>query len=87
MLTITDAAGSFLAEMLGEADAPEDVAIRFVAEEEGLALRLDRKQDADSAFDHEGRTIMVLDEEMSDFLAERTLDIEDSDDGPKLSLR
>jgi hypothetical protein len=87
MLTITDAAGSFITELLGEANAPDDVAIRFVAEEQGLVLRLDQKQDADSNYDHEGRTIVVLDSEMNEFLADRTLDVEPSDDGPKLSLR
>lgn len=87
MLNITEAAGSFISDLLGEANAPDDVAVRFVAEEQGLVLRLDQKQDADSDFEHEGRTIVVLDEQMSDFLSDRTLDVEQSDEGPKLSLR
>jgi Fe-S cluster assembly iron-binding protein IscA len=87
MLTITEAAGSFISDLLSEANAPDDVAVRFVAEKQGLVLRLDQKQDADSGFDHEGRTIVVLDEEMSGFLTDRTLDVEDAGDGPKLSLR
>ena len=49
MLTMTDAAGAHLIDLLGDAEAPEDVAIRFVVESEELTLRLDKERDGDEA--------------------------------------
>jgi Fe-S cluster assembly iron-binding protein IscA len=86
MLTMTEAAGAHLVDLLGEAEVPEDVAIRFVVEEEELTLRLDKECPGDEALSHEGKTVLLLDEEMSPMLSGKTLDIEPSDDGPKLTL-
>lgn len=87
MLTVTDAACAFLAELLTEADAPEGVAIRFIIEEQGLAMRLDNHHDGDDSFNHGERLVLLVDEEMSVILDEKTLDVEESDEGPKLALR
>ena len=86
MLTMTEAAGAHLIDLLGEADVPEDVAIRFVVESEELTLRLDKERPGDESLTHEGKTVLLLDEQMSPMLSEKTLDIEPSDDGPKLTL-
>ncbi|MHC4128228.1 MAG: hypothetical protein ACYSWT_09435 [Planctomycetota bacterium] len=86
MLTMTEAAGAHLVDLLGEAEVPEDVAIRFVVESEELTLRLDKEQPGDESFSHEGKTVLLVDEEMSSMLAEKTLDVEPSDEGPKLTL-
>jgi Fe-S cluster assembly iron-binding protein IscA len=86
MLTMTEAAGAHLIDLLGEAEVPEDVAIRFVVESEELTLRLDKEQPGDETLSHDGKTVLLLDEQMSPMLAGKTLDIEESDDGPKLSL-
>ncbi|MHC4218096.1 MAG: hypothetical protein ACYSU7_06520 [Planctomycetota bacterium] len=83
---MTDAAGAHLVDLLGEAEAPEDVAIRFVVESEELTLRLDKEKPGDESLIHEGKTVLLLDEEMSPMLSGKTLDIEDSDEGPKLTL-
>jgi hypothetical protein len=86
MLTVTDAAGAYLVDLLGDAEAPEEVAIRFVVETQGLALRLDNEQPGDESFEHEGKKVLLLDEHMSTMLSEKTLDVEPSDDGPQLTL-
>ncbi|MHC4082635.1 MAG: hypothetical protein ACYS15_19265 [Planctomycetota bacterium] len=86
MLTMTEAAGAHLIDLLGEADVPEDVAIRFVVESEELTLRLDKERPGDESLTHEGKTVLLLDEQMSPMLSEKTLDIEPSDEGPKLTL-
>ena len=86
MLTMTEAAGAHLVDLLGEAEVPEDVAIRFVIESEELTLRLDKEQPGDESFNHEGKTVLLVDEEMSTMLSGKTLDIEPSDEGPKLTL-
>jgi Fe-S cluster assembly iron-binding protein IscA len=86
MLTMTETAGAHLVDLLGEAEVPEDVAIRFVIESEELTLRLDKERPGDESFSHEGKTVLLVDEEMSTMLSEKTLDIEPSDEGPKLTL-
>lgn len=84
MFTITDAAGEYLTALLDNADAPEETAIRFVFEGETLTPKLDSARPGDATFDHEDRTILVLDAEVSDALGEATLDVRPTDDGPKL---
>ncbi|MHC4653270.1 MAG: hypothetical protein ACYTES_20730 [Planctomycetota bacterium] len=86
MLTMTEAAGAHLVDLLGEAEVPEGVAIRFVVESEELTLRLDQERPGDEMLSHEGKTVLLLDEEMSPMLSDKTLDVEDSDEGPKLTL-
>jgi Fe-S cluster assembly iron-binding protein IscA len=86
MLTMTDAAGAHLIDLLGEAEAPEDVAIRFVVESEELTLRLDKEQPGDEALSHEGKTVLLIDEGVSEMLTGKTLDVESSEEGLKLTL-
>jgi Fe-S cluster assembly iron-binding protein IscA len=86
MFTMTDAAGAHLADLLEEAEVPEDVAIRFVVEEEELTLRLDKERPGDESLSHEGKTVLLLDDQMSPMLSDKTLDIAPSDEGPKLTL-
>jgi hypothetical protein len=83
---MTDAAGAHLSELLGEAEVPDDVAIRFVIEEEALTLRLDKERPGDESYSHEGKTVLLLDEQMSPMLSEKTLDVASSDEGLKLTL-
>ena len=86
MLTVTESAGGHLASLLVEAEAPEDVAVRFVLEGQGLAMALDNERPDDETFAYEGKTILLLDNQISELLADKTLDIEMADDGPKLAL-
>jgi Fe-S cluster assembly iron-binding protein IscA len=86
MITITDAAGTYLNGLLGEVSAPDEIAIRVVMEEQGLALRLDGVRPGDESFTHNGRTILLLDAAVSSALEGRTLDVEDAADGPQLKL-
>ena len=86
MLTLTDAAAVHLTELLTAAEAPDDVAVRCVRSEEGLALQMDSERPGDDTFAHEGRTVLLLDSDVSEALTDRTLDVEDSVDGPRLAL-
>jgi hypothetical protein len=86
MLTVTESAGAHLSSLLNEAEAPEDVAVRFVLEGQGLAMALDNERPEDEKFDHEGKTILLLDNQISELLADKTLDIEMAEDGPQLAL-
>jgi len=83
MLTVTEAASARLAEILKQEEFPEEAAIRFVREAGGLRLQSDNERPGDTTFQHEGRTVLLLDEQVSELLADETLDV----DGPKLALR
>ena len=84
MLTITEAAGAHMAEVL--ADTQEDFAIRFVLAGQNLEPQLDKPRSGDTTFDHNGRTVLILDEDVSQMLAERTLDMQETHEGPRLML-
>ena len=89
MFTLTEAAGARLADKLVRKSAGEDVALRFVrqAEPRRWSLRLDKPCPSDATFSHEGRIVLVLDEQSSQLLTNRMLDIRETDDGPRLRLR
>jgi hypothetical protein len=87
MLTVTQAAGAHLAQLLFENDASDDVAIRFVLVGQSLTPKLDNVRPDDVTFDHEGKTVLILDEQLSERLADRTLDTTETNDGLRLNLR
>ena len=82
MLTVTETASAQLAQILKEQDAPEDIAIRFVPEGQGIALRQDSERAGDTTFQHQDRTVLLLDAQVSELLGEATLSVE----GAQLTL-
>ncbi|MEX0744829.1 MAG: hypothetical protein WD118_04435 [Phycisphaeraceae bacterium] len=87
MLIMTHSAAEHLRQLLLEADAPEGAAARFVAGPEGLSLHLDKHRTGDETYEHDGRTVLLVDGQIADLLADRTLDVEQTDDGPTLTLQ
>jgi Fe-S cluster assembly iron-binding protein IscA len=86
MLTVTDNACAYLAEMLDNAGVPEGTAARVIINEEGLGLSPDTPNDDDATFDHDGRTVLVLQQQLAEQLDERTLDTVDTEEGKGLAL-
>lgn len=82
MLTVTEAAGEHLAELLTKQGAPEEVAVRFVREEQGVSLRPDSEKPGDATYEHGGRTILLLDNDAAELLADHTLELQ----GDQLAL-
>ena len=76
MLTVTKEAVARLAQMLNQQGLPEETAVRFVFEGDGLVLRQDSEREGDAMFQHEGRTVLLLDAQVSARLAEHTLDLQ-----------
>ncbi len=85
MLAVTQTARERLSEIL--APHPDDVAARIVRRKGRMKLRRSTQRPGDELFDHEGRTVLLLDEDVSAHLEHRTLDVRDSEDGPRLKLR
>ena len=73
--------------MLKNAEKADDVFLRLVREKDGLALRHDSADARDSTFAHEGKTVLVLSDELCQELVDRTLDVDDTEEGPRLRLR
>lgn len=75
MLTVTSAARECLLSRLSRKKAADDVALRFTRRDGGWRLGLDRAGPDDTAFTHEGRKVLLLDEAVSEAMADMTLDI------------
>jgi Fe-S cluster assembly iron-binding protein IscA len=86
MLTLTEAAGAHLAELLDDRQCPEGVAVRFVCEEAGVSVVLDDQKPGDSTLEHEGRTVLILDENAAQHLDGETVDVEQTESGSQLVL-
>ena len=87
MLTMTESAGAHLAQLLSENNASEDITIRFLLIGEQFTPKLDNVCPGDVTFEHAGKTVLVLDEPLSERLADSTLDVRETGDGLRLSLR
>lgn len=86
MMTLTEAAGEHLAEILGNSDVPESVAVRFVCKESEISLSLDNQKPGDATFEHQGKTVLLLDQHAAEYLDGATVDTEHTDAGAKLFL-
>lgn len=87
MLTVTDEAAAHMANLLNQNDVPDDATLRFVVQDNALGIELSKSQPDDQTVEHDGRTVLVLGEDVSKILEERTLDIEQTQEGPKLAVK
>ncbi len=87
MLTVTVAARDCLLAKLGRRKAADDVAMRFTRKKHGWRLRPDRTSPNDTAFTHQGRNVLLLDEAVSKAMADMKLDVRATAAGPRLKLR
>ena len=86
MFTMIDLAGEYLNELLDNANAAEETVVRFVVEDRTLKPTLDTARPGDATFDHDGQTVLVLDTQVMQAIADSTLDVQATDDGPQLVL-
>ena len=87
MLTVTPAALDRLSRKLIRKKAAQDLAMRVTRRESGWKLRLDRARPDDTAFAHEGKNVLLLDDAVSHAMANMALDVSDTEAGPRLRLR
>lgn len=87
MLTVTDDALTHLASMLDNVEgAPDDAAIRLIAQPQGLGLAVDTPRDEDKTIEQDGKPVLLLDEQISTMLDGRTLDLQQTEQGAALSI-
>jgi hypothetical protein len=87
VLAVTKPALERLSRRLARKGAADDMALRFTRREGGWKLHLDHESDGDVAYTHDGRTVLLLDEGVSNEMANLTLDARKSGDGSRLRLR
>ncbi len=86
MLDVTTAARGRLLEKLVHKATAEEMALRFTQKPGGWKLRPDEARPGDTTFTHEGRNVLLLDEETSQAMADLVLDVRSTDAGPRLTL-
>ena len=84
MLTLTEAAGAQLAKLLADEDL--SAVARLIFRKDDFDLVLDYVLPGDVTYDHDGRTVLVLDEQVLQLLEDATLDTKDTGDGTELTL-
>ncbi len=83
MLTVTLEAGAHLVKIMDEESFPEGVAIRIAFDGQGLTMEPDNVRTGDITLEHDGRVILLLDDQINELLAGETLDL----DGDILTMR
>lgn len=87
MVTVTDAAGAHLARLLEQAQVPDDTAVRLLLDASHVVPQIDQARPGDTVFSYAGKTILLLDELTVRSMQDKTLDVQNSDDGPKIVLQ
>ena len=86
MFVMTESAGEYLCAVLDRANAPDEAAVRLAVEGDALISRLDKPRPGDATYDHDGRMVLVMDERVSQLLADTTLELQPTSEGEKLVL-
>ncbi len=86
MVTITYTAAEHIAYMLSEHEVRDDVVLRIKRMKGGVEMRPDKMRSGDETFDHNGKVILVLDQQTSQLLGNKTIDLMTDDDGSHLIL-
>jgi Fe-S cluster assembly iron-binding protein IscA len=87
MVTVTESAKGLLKETLtAHSDDPE-MGVRLASDPQGqLGLALGEEQPGDLVVEHQESKVLLIAPELATALEGVTLDVEDTDDGPKLAV-
>ena len=86
MLTVTYCAAEHLAYTLSEHQVPDEVVLRIEFTKGGVEMQPDKIRPGDETFDHNGKVVLVLDQQTSQLLGNKTIDLTADDDGSHLIL-
>ena len=86
MFTVSHAASELLAQMLSNDESSDDAVFRLVVKNDEIGLEIDTVQPGDSTFTHDERIVLVIDEEVSESVADITLDALVEGDSSELVL-
>jgi hypothetical protein len=86
MFTVTNPAASHLAQRLANGSTLATRTFTFAREDHGWRLRLSDRLTGDVMIRHDDKVVMVLDNEIASRLANRRLDLEATESGPRLRM-
>lgn len=86
MFTVTEAARGRLLSKLVDRKAADGEAFRFTRKNGGWKLRLDQPQPNDTPLVHEGRSVLLLNDDTKQNMTKLTLDVVNADTKPRLTL-
>lgn len=87
MLTVTENAKQLLKETLREHSDNPETSIRLSLGEEGqFGIALDVESEGDQVVEYEGDKVLLIASAMSTVLESRTLDVQDTEEGPRLVI-
>ncbi len=86
MFTLSDTASEYFTLMLAHPNAPDDAVIRLVAKDGGFGLVIGTIQPGDETFAHAEKTVLAIDEQISELLTNKKLDVDATGDQPELRL-
>ena len=69
------------------AGRPDDIAVRVFVNEGRARIRPSRQRQGDQVLTHAGRAVVLLDAEAARYVEQRTIDIRDTANGPRLRLQ
>jgi Fe-S cluster assembly iron-binding protein IscA len=87
MVHVTERARDIFKESLDHVTDGPDLALRIGATASGLGVFPDTRKDDDQVIEHEGKTVLLLDREVSEALADKTIDVVEDTNGPRFVLR
>ena len=86
MVSVTYTASEHLAYMLSEHQVRGDVVLRIKLTKGGVEMQPDKMRPGDETFDHNGKVVLVLDQQTLQLLGNKTIDLMTDDDGSHLIL-
>lgn len=86
MLNVSESACALMSNLLNDAQAPEGVVVRMVPADNGLSLTMDQVQSEDATFDHDGRPVLAVGQEVVAAVDNTVLDVVSTPEGPQLTL-
>jgi Fe-S cluster assembly iron-binding protein IscA len=86
MIQVTERARETFKNKLELIERP-DVMLRLGRMDSGLGVFPDTLKDDDQIIEHDGRVVLVIDHEVSETLADRTIDVEEHADGAHFVVR
>ncbi len=86
MVTVTYTAAEHIAYTLSDHQVGDDVVLRIKMGEGGVGIRQDKIRPGDETIDHNGKVVLVLDQQTSQFLGDKTIDLKTDDDGSHLII-
>lgn len=87
MIHVTERAREMFKEALDQITEAPSLVLRLGPTGSGLGVFPDTPRDEDEVIEHDGQAVLLIDPEVSEALAGKTVDVEDHTEGSRFVLR